>query len=178
MPPAETRQFNKLFADNLQRFIRFSASYVGDQAAAEDIVMDSFIYYLENRHSLRDESNLPAYILMVVKNKSLNYLRSQLIHHTATDHIRTQHERIIQLRIDMLEATIPEELLSGEVYRIVHVTLGKLPELTRKIFMKNRFQQLTYREIAQQLRLTEKSVEYHITKALHKLRIALKDYHP
>jgi RNA polymerase sigma-70 factor (ECF subfamily) len=58
--------FNRLFVDYQERFIRFAYTYVEDMAIAEDFTSEAFIYYWENRHTLKDDSNIPAYILTVV----------------------------------------------------------------------------------------------------------------
>lgn len=170
--------FNALFSKYQRRFIHFAVSYVCDMSAAEDIVMESFLYYWENRDSIAKEANLPAYILTVIKNKSLNYLRSQAIHAKAEDHIRLHHDRMLQANLISLEACDPQELFSSEAERIVKEALSTLPKLTREIFIKSRFENQSYKEIALQLNLSERAVESHISKALKVLRLALKDYLP
>lgn len=67
--------FNRLFADYADRFIHFAGTYVEDDMAAEDIAIESLMYYWENRHRLAPGSNVPAYILTVIKHKCLNYLQ-------------------------------------------------------------------------------------------------------
>ena len=57
-------------------------------------------------------------------------------------------------------------------------TLASLPEQTRRIFIMSRYEQMSVKEIAEKQQLTPKSVEYHITKSLKVLRVALKDYLP
>ena len=68
--------FNDVFAHR-ERFVRFAFSYLQDLSAAEDLVMDSFVYYWENRQRLDCKGNVPAYNLTVVKHKCLDYLQLQ-----------------------------------------------------------------------------------------------------
>ena len=56
--------------------------------------------------------------------------------------------------------------------------LDKLPENTRLIFEKNRFEGKKYTEIAEEQQISVKTVEAHISKALKILRVELKDYLP
>ena len=56
-------------------FLNFANTYVRDWDVAEDITTEALIYYWENRNTLSEVSNIPAYILTIIKNKSLNYLR-------------------------------------------------------------------------------------------------------
>jgi len=61
--------------------------------------------------------------------------------------------------------------------RIIAETLQSLPKKTRQIFVLNRFEGLSYNEIAEKMNLSNKTIEYHISKALGKLRISLKDFY-
>ena len=73
---------------------------------------------------------------------------------------------------------------SGDIYSIVELrtmlaeALDKLPENTRLIFEKNRFEGKKYTEIAEEQQISFKTVEAHISKALKILRVELKDYLP
>lgn len=175
---ADIRSFEIFFTTYKQRFVSFANSYLRDEAMANDLVMDAFIYYWENRELLENEDNIPAYVLKIIKNKCLNYLRNQSIHQDIENQLRTHQQRLLEIDILSLEACDPQELFSEEVELIVKETLEQLPELTRIIFTKSRFEQKTYKEIADELHLTEKKVEFHISKALKLFRITLKDYLP
>ena len=72
--------FNQLYKEFQRRFVRFANTYVRDLTTAEDITIEAMMYYWENRQSLSEDSNIPAYILTIIKNKCLNYLRHQQIH--------------------------------------------------------------------------------------------------
>ena len=87
-------------------------------------------------------------------------------------------QRELDMRISTLEACNPEDIFSTEVQQIVTATLALLPEQTRRVFEMSRFENKTNKEIAEELQLTVKGVEYHITKALKALRENLKDYLP
>ena len=71
--------FNQLYKEFQRRFVRFANTYVRDLTTAEDITIEAMMYYWENRQSLSEDSNIPAYILTIIKNKCLNYLRHQQI---------------------------------------------------------------------------------------------------
>ena len=169
--------FNQLFAKYKNRYIYFAYSYLRDEAAAEDIVMDSFIYYWENRESIKKGDNIPAYILKVVKNKSLNYLRSQNIREKAEKTINEHNTRILQTQISTLEACDPQSIFSEEAQRLVREALDSMKPQTREIFIRSRDMEQTYKEIAKEMNISTKVVEFHISKALQLLRLYLKDYH-
>ncbi len=169
--------FNRLFAEFQQRFIRFAVSYVNDPTVAEDLVMESFVAAWERRDTLSVEA-FPPYTLTIVKNKCLNYLRAQNVRLRAAEDIHLHRARMLDLRVSTLQACDPEELFSEEAQRLVNHTLDVLPERTREIFIRSRFQGQSYKEIAAEMETTPKSVEFEVSKAMKHLRVALKDYLP
>lgn len=175
---SDIKEFNKLFSNYQRVFIRFANTYIQDEETAEDIVVDSLVYYWENRHSLTSNSNIPAYIMEVVKHKSLNYLRNQRIREDIEQTLWTHMDRIRRLKITAIEACNPEELFSSEAQRLVNEALESLPEKTRTIFIMSRYENKAHKEIADHFNLSTKSIEFHITKALDVLRTKLKDYLP
>jgi RNA polymerase sigma-70 factor (ECF subfamily) len=60
--------------------------------------------------------------------------------------------------------------------QIVNKAIGELPPQTREIFIKSRYREKSHKEIAEELNLSTKAVEYHITKALKTLRVSLREY--
>lgn len=175
---SELAAFNELFTSYKGRFIRFAQTYVRDAAIAEDYVIDSLIYYWENRHKLEGDVNAPAYVLTVLKHKCLNYLQHQSLHEEVVDTMISHAQWELNTRIASLEACEPYELFVAEAQEIVKTTLARLPERTREIFVMSRMQNLSHKEIAEKLDITTKGVEFHIAKALKELRIGLKDYLP
>ena len=125
---SDLKIFNQLFASYQERFIHFANTYVRDRAVAEDITTDSFIYYWENRRSLEQESNIPAYILTVIKHKCLNYLQHVQVREEVTEKMKKLAEWELQSRITTLEDCNPNDLFSSEAMGIVNKTLSMLPE--------------------------------------------------
>lgn len=175
---SNTLQFNQVFADYQKRFIRFANTYLRDESLAEDIVMDSFMYYWENRASLASDSNIPAYVLTVIKHKCLNHLRSKIVRNRVEEDLHKHNCRVLQTHLETLEACNPQELFSKEVHLLINQALETLPNRTKDIFLRSRFQNQSYKEIASDLNITVKSVEFEISKAMKILRFVLKDYFP
>jgi RNA polymerase sigma-70 factor (ECF subfamily) len=143
---------------------------------SEDIVMDSFMYYWERRSSIAPDCNIPAYILTEIKHKCLDYLKHLRIQEEAIDKIKNTKEWELNLRISTLEACNPDKLFSEEMRDIVNKAINNLPPQTRDIFIRSRYHEKSNKEIAEELNVSTKTIEYHITKALKTLRISLKDY--
>ena len=84
----------------------------------------------------------------------------------------------LAIQISTLEACNPEELFSKEMKQLVEHALSKLPEKTRKVFIMRRFEEKSYREIASEMNMSVKGVEYHMNKATESLKKTLKDFLP
>ncbi|HCC50851.1 MAG TPA: RNA polymerase sigma-70 factor, partial [Porphyromonadaceae bacterium] len=125
-----------------------------------------------------DDVHIPSYLLTAVKNRALNYLRHQQVLSDTHGRLFEYGRRELNFRISTLEACEPVELFTEEIKRIVDRSLNDLSEQTRLIFFMSRYENKTNKEIAQNLNVTIKTVEYHISKALNMLRINLKDYLP
>ena len=173
----DIQSFNQLFNEYYERFIRFAQGYVKERETAEDFVSEAFTQFWENRENLQSDTKPQAYILTIIKNKCLNHLQHIQVRRHA-ENILSEHESWrLSLSINTLQARDPEFLFSEEMERIIAGTLQSLPKKTRQIFVLNRFEGLSYNEIAEKLNLSSKTIEYHISKALGKLRISLKDFY-
>lgn len=174
--PQDIFKFNQLFNTYYQQFIRFAMGYVKDELKAQDIVSDAFASYWETKGSLSDETNEPGYILTSVKNKCLNYLQHKKVKLKAAQEITDHAQWILDTQINTLEACNPSKIFSQEIQKIIQETIDKLPQKTQIIFNLSRFEHTSHRNIALQLNLSTKSIEYHISKALDELRRNLKDF--
>lgn len=175
---SDIQAFNELFTNYKDRFVRFANTYVEDSPVAEDIAIESLMYYWENRMQLKHNSNIPAYILTVIKHKCLNYLNRMRAGEEIKEYLKKCDSWELNLRIATLEACNPEKIFSDEVQQIVEKTLNILPPQTRDIFIRSRYHNQSHKEIANALGISTKSVEFHITKALKVFRVTLKDYFP
>lgn len=169
-------QFNSFFAENRQRFIQFAVTYIHDQTAAEDIFMESMMALWEKRHELTMDVNLHAYVLTAIKNKSLNYLRHAYTVKENSMSLDDSLEWELSTQIATLEACDPQALFNREIQDIIDKVLADQSETTARIFMLSRYENKSYKEIAEMMGMTVKGVEFHISKVTKLLRIALKDY--
>lgn len=175
---SQLENFNKLYNEYKDRFIRIAKTYVVDEMVAEDIVMDSFIYFWENRERLPKDLNSPAYIMTTVKHKCINHLRKQKLRKGIEERLKTNMEWKLKIKIATLEACNPDDLFTSEIQNIINNTLTNLSSKTRNIFTMSRVENKTYQDIANYYGITTKGVEFHIRKALKVLRSDLRDYLP
>lgn len=173
-----TTEFGRLFAACRPQFEAIACRYVRNPAVAEDLVSDSFIACWESRDRIPDDANLQAYLLTVVRNKCLDWLRSQRLHLKIEQEVYHLRLRTLDADIRSLQAFDPEAIFSEEVTTIVRKSLESLPALTREVFLARRFAEKSYKEIAEQQGITLRRVEFELEKAVKQLRKALRDYLP
>lgn len=171
------KDFAKVYERNYKRSFLFAKSYVHDDLVAEDIAAESlFKYWQICRES--EENVSEAMLVTILKNRAIDHLRVEMHKQIALESMAETAKRNLEIQVTALEACDPNELFSEEIQRIIQQTLKTLPEQTREIFWLSRYENLSVKEIAEKKHLTPKAVEYHITKSLKALRIALKDYLP
>ena len=107
--------------------------------------------YWEVRDILREDSNIPAYILTLVKHKCLNHLKRKQLQEDVSQRIRNVAEWELNIQISSLEVCEPTELFTNEIKEIVNRTLEQLPEQTRRIFIMSRVANKTRKEIAEEI---------------------------
>ena len=174
----EREDFATLFERCRKPFTQFAYSYIRDREVAEDVFSDAMAQYWTKRDELEADTNPRAYILTLVKHLALNYLRHQQVRITVEEELIQSAEREQAFRIRTLQDCDPQELFSEELQQLVRQTLEQLPEQTRLIFFKSRFEGKKNSEIAEEMGISLKTVEYHVSQALKALRKQLKDYLP
>ena len=181
MSPVE-KNSNLIFEENYARYYKrcvlFAKSYVFDYAAAESIAAEAMSVYWERRAAGEEIEMVLPFLFSVIRNKSLRYLKHQKVALRARDEIGGAMRDELQFRIDTLESCDPHVLFEDDVQKILRETLESLGGKTDRIFSLSRFEGMTNSEIAEELGIAEKTVEYHISKALKALRLSLKDYLP
>lgn len=170
------KAFEQIVKSYWPRLHAFANIYVIDKEAAKEIVQDTFLVLWDQRRNLDDNTCLITYLMVVSRNKCLNYLKSLQLDTIPIDDLNEytvyQRGNIYVLEDDSLEILITKELAQA-----IAISLEKLPTRTREIFMLSRYSGLRNKEIADQLEISTKNVEYHINNALKQLKSDLtKDY--
>lgn len=161
--------FDYFFEKYYQGLCLYAYRILKSNSEAEDLVQDFFVRLLENRKNLKIESSIKSYFIRSVHNRCLDYIAHQKVIST--------HESY-QLRI------LPEEnfqdypLIDIELRQQIDRAVGNLPDGIRETFILNRFEGLSYQEIADREDLSVKTIEYRISKALTQLRKDLGEYLP
>lgn len=134
---------------------------------AQEIVQNLFISIWEKRASI-SINHLPSYLHTAAKNRVINHIESQLIQKKHWDYYKQfipDHDHTTEHAVEW-----------SELMRAVENGMSRLPEKSRRIFRLHRFDGLSITEIAGSLKVSEKAIQYHITKSIKQLKLHLKDY--
>ena len=176
--PDITKSFENLYTQYRQRFVVIARRYVRNSMVAEDIVAESFVSFYNKCATLPGDTNIPSYILTIVRNNCLNYLHAQQLHLRIDQQAASDQARMVNANIRSLQACNPEKLFANEIHSIVVEAIQKMPDLTRIVFVKSREEGKTYEQIAKECGISVRRVTSEMQKALAALRSALKDYLP
>jgi RNA polymerase sigma-70 factor (ECF subfamily) len=158
--------FKRLFDSYYSPLCEYASGYVSD-ADAEELVQEYMIYLWENRKMLVIETSLKAYLFTAVKYRCLNAVKQHLCHEKV-------HNMLYKKMKDQVDD--PDYYLTNELASMIRKAIDELPENYREVFVRSRFGLSTNRQIAEELGISLKTVEYRITQTLKILRIKLKDF--
>jgi RNA polymerase sigma-70 factor, ECF subfamily len=160
--------FEQLFNDLYPALCRHSLQLVRISEIAEEIVQEQFVYLWERRDTIHVHTSYKAYLYAAVKNKSIDYLKSKFAN------LQFVSEELIY---DLPTSSNPlQQLEENELESMVTKVLKSLPEKCYAIFSLSRYGGLTNKQIAENLNISEKTVENQITIALKKIKSQLEKY--
>ena len=165
----------RLLFDSYYRILYAYALKFVDQDLANDIVQDLFSSLWDKREGLVIKTSLHNYLFTGIRNNCLQQLEKQKVRS------RYQIDRKIQLSIEELnyfQSEASQSLLEIELQNKIDEAISKLPEQCQKVFRLSRIKRIKNNEIAEQLQISPKTVEKHLSKALKFMREELKDYLP
>lgn len=161
--------FRLLFVNFFPPLTVFARRYVDDPETSEDIVQETFLKIWKNRKKLDITTSARNFLITTVRNSCIDYLRKKESEARYHEFNQNNQEQLFD----------PNDVLTlTELESMVKAALERLPENIRQTFIKSRFENKTYREIAEESDISVKTVESHMTRALKILREDLKDYLP
>nr|WP_294872319.1 RNA polymerase sigma-70 factor [uncultured Pedobacter sp.] len=164
----DDKAFEQMFKAHYKELHSYANVMLRDEDTAEEIVQSMFLKFWEKRELLNVQTSIKAYLYKCVYNDSLNYLKHQKVKTKYQDfatYTMNDHHEAASSRIELTELQFK-----------LQEALNELPEHCRTIFQMSRFEELKYREIAEQLDLSIKTVENQMGKALKILRLKLADF--
>ena len=144
-----------------------------DVEATKELVQDLFLWIWRHRHEWDVRGGLTTYLYRSARNHAVSYVRHDRLER------RWQEEMSLagNLEFERPSAVRPDDDAgTAELSAAIERAVGSLPERCRQVFTLNRQHHLTYREIAETLGISVKTVEVHMGRALAALRRQLTDW--
>lgn len=158
--------FEQMFREHYQALCAFANSYLLDLDNAEEIVQNVFYKIWERRETLEINTSIKSYLFSSVRNACLNELKH--------DKVKQEHEGFV--KATQSEGKEDGLLEQKELGYEINEAIESLPERCKEVFKLNRLEGLKYREVAELLNISEKTVEHQMGKALKVLREKLVHY--
>ena len=155
--------FNTLYKEYSSRLYRFAFRYLKSKAEAEELVQDVFTIIWVKRADLKKELSFKAFLFTI----SFNIIKK---------HFRTKaylSEYFKSMGKDDLDMQTSQKINYDSLYKYITELVDQLPQRRKEIFIKSRFEGLSIKEIAEELKISHKTVENQLTDALKFIRTNL-----
>jgi RNA polymerase sigma-70 factor (ECF subfamily) len=159
--------FKSIYFHYHEKMIRFIRLYISSKEETEEILSDIFIALWQNRKNLTEVSNFNSYIYKIAYNKIISSYRKQY----------KEKENLDVSHIDLFlqTETTPEiDLITKENITLLNSAVNALPDKCKLIFKLIREDKLKYKEAAEIMNISVKTVETHLATAIRKLRETLE----
>lgn len=162
--------FEEIFNLHYSNLCAYANNFMKDLEDAEEVVQEVFFKLWTNKENLEITSSLQSYLFRAVRNSCLNVIK----HVNIREDYKVHNERVIQME----ERSQEDQVIISELEEKIRKSIDELPMERRKIFIMSRYDGLKYKEIAEKLGISIKTVENQMGSALKYLRTELADYLP
>ena len=169
----------RVFYDLYYRSVfRFTYYFLRNKEACGEVVSNVFVAVWKSRVSLRRISNIDAYLYVVARNESNRYLRECQAQRRCLS-LEDIPISVLDLNSPPHDGEAPDSrLLESEVEELVRRLINDLPERCRTVFLLNRQEGLSSREIAEALSLSESTVRVQIKIAVDRIVAGIRTHYP
>lgn len=160
--------FEQVFKTHYKNLHAYSFTILKDEDEAEETVQQVFFKLWERSEQLNFSGSVAAYLYRAVHNESLNFLKHQKV--------KDSHRLHVAYSMKNKAEQLQSKMAKKELEKKFKEALNELPEQCRTVFQLSRFEDMKYKEIADKLDISVKTVENHMGKALKLLRAKLVDF--
>lgn len=152
--------FKELFYRYYHYLTKVAIKIVQDEFEAKDIAQNVYVAIWNRRGEIKINSSIKSYLHRSTLNKALNQIKKRKIDYTIDTDIQIPSKR----------ENADTKLERNELREIIHQAINQLPDRCRTIFILNRFEHLSYKDIAERLEISPRTVEVQLAKARKALR--------
>ena len=160
--------FEQVFKTHYKNLHAYAFTMLKDEDDAEEMVQQVFFKLWERSEHLTFSGPVAAYLYRAVHNETLNFIKHQKV--------KAGHQLHVAYSMKNKTEQVHGELIGKELENKFRTALNELPEQCRTVFQLSRFEDMKYKEIADKLDISIKTVENHMVKALKLLRTKLVDF--
>ncbi len=169
----DRKAFEKIFKKHFIDLCTFAQRYVYELDEAKDIVQFSFVKLWEVKDTLKPDTKIKAYLHKVVQNNCLDQLKHNKIKQSYQKFVLDKEQANASLGYN---GKWKDPAISNEIVQKIQAAIEQLPKDRRKIFEMSRFERKKYKEIAESLNISIKTVETQMSRSLSFLKENLKSY--
>lgn len=158
--------YKQLFHAYYSPLCEYASMYLSDEDA-EDLVQEFMISLWEQREVLIHINNLKPYLYTSVHNRCFSAIEKEVYR-------QRKHQRFYEEFKDRMETA--DFYSSNELMEKIQKAIQDLPTDYQTVFKSSRFSCKTNKDIARELGISVKTVEYRITQSLKILRKQLKEF--
>ncbi|WP_423129190.1 RNA polymerase sigma-70 factor [Gaoshiqia sp. Z1-71] len=159
---------NDLYGAYSSRLYRFAFGYLKSEEDARDVIQEVFIRLWNKRNELKDDTNMEAFLFTLAKNTVISLFRKKI---SEKDYLEQLRYLVVKNSSDT-ENQVNYKLLSEKVTQLI----SRLPEQRRRIFLLSKEKGYPNKSIAEELHISVKTVEDHLSKARKFLKNNLDEY--
>lgn len=161
-------EFENLFKSNYAELCGYANTYLNDVEASEEIVQAFFVKFWESKESVKVKTSQRSYLFTSIKNACLNQIKHIKV--------REEYKEINQREMENSQYAVDEQYEASELDQKIRESIELLPEGRKRVFIMSRFEGLKYKEIAEKLKISVKTVENQMGSAIKHLKSELADY--
>lgn len=162
--------FESVFLSYFPKVKRFISGLLQDEAVAEDLSQDIFVRIWKNRADLATVDNLNAYLYRAARNAAYQYVRKELL----MREYQEKRQEFAACAGSTFDGRQEETIYANELQAFIQITIDKMPPQRKKIYEMSRHDGKKNEEIAQELNISKRTVENHLTQALADIRQTVK----
>lgn len=159
--------FAEIYKRYSYRLFTIAYQKLKDREVAEELVQDLF-ENLWSRRATHQVAQVDAYLFSAIRYRIINYIKAQKV--------RSGYELYVRMNGASVASETEDTLAANELTAAFMNGIRQLPDKSREVFELSRLQHCTVSEISVRVNLSEKTVEYHLTKSLKLLRQYLRDF--
>lgn len=163
----DQKAFKKFFDAHHEELFRYLSARGVAKQAAEDLIQKAFVYIWENRSSIEEHKSLRAYLFRIAYTRMLNLFRD--------NEKFDQNKEIRDLDFSDSGNRPDQDIHQQELNRTIEQAISAMPEKRQHVFRLCFLQEFTYKEAAEFLDVSVKTIENHMGLALKDLRSSLSE---